>query len=88
MTAEARVVVEAVGIEQDSIHPVPTILQGFSRTNRVGRSAQECSENALAGELGTRVPTREKILAQLRRVRVAVDEVIALFKALRGKDRL
>jgi hypothetical protein len=50
-------VVEAVGIEQDSIHRVSTFLQGFSRTEGVGLSAQKRCESGLSDDLGTHVPS-------------------------------
>jgi len=61
--------VEAVGIEQDSIHPVSPVLRGFSRTDGVGLSAQKRRESGLRDDLGTRVPrqlTRDELLAKIR----------------------
>jgi hypothetical protein len=48
--------VEAVGIEEPSIHRASTFLQGFSRTDGVGLSVKERWESGLSDNLGTHVP--------------------------------
>ena len=48
--------VEAVGIEQASVHRVSPVLQVFSRTDGVGLSVKERCESGLSDGLGTHVP--------------------------------
>jgi hypothetical protein len=45
--------VEAVGIEEQAIHRVLTVLQGFSRTEGVGLSAQERCESGFSDNFET-----------------------------------
>jgi len=62
--------VEAVGIEEPSIHRVSTVFQGFSRTNRVGLSVGKRCESGLSDDLGTRVPSlreSDQLLEHVRR---------------------
>ena len=63
--------VEAVGIEQDSVHRVSPILQGFSRTDGIGLSAEKPRESGLSDDLGTLVPKFEGGDALLMHVRRA-----------------
>jgi len=63
--------VEAVGIEQVSIHPVSPILQGFSRTDGAGLSVEKRYESGLSDNLGTRVPKLrepDELLEHARRI--------------------
>ena len=69
MTLSSKAV-EAVGIEQDSVHRVSPVLQGFSRTSGVGLSAKKACESGLSDDLGTRVPNLrepDELLEQLHR---------------------
>jgi len=65
--------VEAVGIEEQSIHPVSPIPQGFSWTHGVRWSAQEHEESGLSDNLGTHVPRHGTGAELLAKIRTAVD---------------
>jgi hypothetical protein len=65
--------VEAVGIEQHSLHRVSPILQGFSRTNRVALSVEERCESGLSDDLGTHVPKQFARAELLAKIRTAIE---------------